>query len=74
MIRETIVSAVLLATFIYACVRPPSAVDVAAEGAYGAMLLDCIERANSLAESKACRAEVDRQWGVVQVATDGGTR
>lgn len=41
----------------------------AAETAYGASLLRCVDEARTLAESKACRAAVDARWGV-----DGGAR
>lgn len=40
-----------------------------AEAAYGASLLRCVDEAKSLAESKACRARVDAEWGV-----DGGAK
>lgn len=63
-----------LALFGWGCVfchcssppPPPTAAQAAAEGAYGAELLACVERATTLAASKACRAEVDRRWGVVR--------
>ncbi len=48
----------------------PTATQAAAEATYGAMLLDCVDRATTLAESKACRAEVDRKWNITQ--KDGG--
>ena len=35
-----------------------------AEAAYTAELLRCVDRAATLAASRACRAEVDRRWGV----------
>ncbi len=61
--------AVLCAVFLLAmCVRlaagcrSPSA--AAAEGAYTTELLRCTDRSRTLAESKACEAEVDRRWGV----------
>lgn len=44
----------------------------AAEAAYGGQLLECIDKSSTLAESKACRAEVDRQWGITQTVADGG--
>lgn len=44
----------------------PTEAQAAAEGAYGAELLACVERAKTLAESKACRAVVDKRWGVVR--------
>ncbi len=46
-----------------------SAGHVAAESAYGADLLRCVDKATTLAESKACRRAVDVRWGV-----DGGSR
>lgn len=54
------------------CSRPPTAAQAAAEGAYGAALLKCVDDAKTLAESKACRARVDAEWGVVQAGKDGG--
>lgn len=44
----------------------------AAEAAYGAALLRCVDEAKTLAESKACRARVDAEWRITQTATDGG--
>lgn len=45
-----------------------SATQLEAETAYGAELAACVEAAHTLAESKACRAGVDRKWGVRQDA------
>ena len=42
----------------------------AAESTYTGQQLECVDRAKTLAESKACRAEVDRQWHIV----DGGVQ
>lgn len=62
-----------LATVIANCKTPsPTQAQIAAEGAYGAELLRCVDAAKTLAESKACRAVVDAKWGVVQTARDGG--
>lgn len=59
------VGAVLLVCRVLAgCTAPAKA---AAETAYGASLLRCVDQAATLAESKACRARVDAAWGV-----DGG--
>mgnify|MGYP000951578727 CR=1 FL=1 len=56
-----------------ACQQPPqTAAQAAAEGAYGAALLKCVDDSNTLAESKACRARVDAQFGVVQTFHDAG--
>jgi len=54
--------------------QAPTAAQVAAEGAYGAALLRCVDEAKTLAESKACRARVDAAWEITQTATDGGAR
>jgi hypothetical protein len=40
-----------------------------AESAYGAALLRCVDKATTLADSRACRRDVDAKWGV-----DGGQR
>lgn len=56
------------------CSTPPTKTqkEVAAEGAYGAELARCVDAAKTLAESKACRARVDAEWGVVQIRRDAG--
>lgn len=46
--------------------KPPTVQQAAAEGAYTAELVACVEEAKTLAESKACRAEVNKRWGVVE--------
>ncbi len=46
----------------------------AAEAAYTADHLRCVDKATTLAESKACRADVDRRYGIVQTTKDGGAR
>lgn len=45
---------------------PLSQQQAAAEGVYGAALLKCVDDAKTLAESKACRARVNSEWGIVQ--------
>lgn len=42
----------------------------ATEAAYTADLLHCVEKATTLKESKACRAEVDRKWNIDQDAAN----
>lgn len=56
---------------LIAC-KPPKAPSTAAEAAYGAALLKCVDDAKTLADSKACRARVDAEWGVTQTARDAG--
>lgn len=46
----------------------------AAEAAYTADHLRCVDKSATLAESRACRDAVDRKYGIVQTATDGGAR
>lgn len=41
----------------------------AAEAAYGAELLRCVDKAETRAEAEECRADVETRWGV-----DSGTR
>lgn len=51
----------------------PTAAQAAAEGAYGAALMRCVDQATTLAESKACRARVNAEWQIVETVTkDGG--
>ena len=45
------------------------AAQVAAESAYTAELVQCVDKSETLAESKACRALVDARWGVTQTVT-----
>lgn len=49
------------------CKQPQTQAQVAAEGAYGAALLRCVDKATTLAESKTCRAKVNAEWGVTEV-------
>lgn len=44
----------------------PTAAQVAAEGAYTGELVACVEAAKTLADSKACRAEVNKRWGITE--------
>jgi hypothetical protein len=37
---------------------------VAAEATYEGQLLSCVERSATLAESRACRADVDARWSL----------
>ena len=54
--------------------RSSSASQMQAEAVYTGALLACVDRSATLSESKACRARVDREWGISQTATDGGAR
>ena len=38
----------------------------AAEVTYDGQLIACVDRAQTLAESKACRAAVDEKWGITR--------
>lgn len=62
-----------LLTLLIGCSSPPSTAATAAESAYTADLVRCVDKASTLAESKACRAQVNASWGIVETATkDGG--
>jgi hypothetical protein len=50
-----------------ACGHP--AAPAAAEAAYGAELLRCVDKSPTRADADQCRAEVDAKWGV-----DSGAR
>lgn len=54
-----------------ACGSPPVAevTPAAAEGAYTAELLRCVDQSQTREQSRTCRAGVDRKWGV-----DGGAK
>lgn len=39
----------------------------AAESAYTADLLRCVDDARTLAESRACRQRVDATWGITEI-------
>jgi DNA-binding transcriptional regulator PaaX len=69
-VRETLSAFGLLSTLL-AC--SPSAqyqaAQVAAESAYTAELVQCVDKSETLAESKACRALVDARWGVTETVT-----
>lgn len=69
---ESVGASLLLLAFAFgfasfAQCRPQHA-ETAAEIAYGAALLRCVDNASSLAESKACRAKVNEAWGIVEFA------
>ncbi len=51
----------------FACVP---AKHVEADISYGAQINTCVDKATTLAESKACRARTDQEWGL----TDGGAK
>ncbi len=75
MIRRSFPVAIALfgAAHLYAaCAKPIAAQQVAAEAAYQGALLRCVDDARTLSESKACRAKVDAEWGIVQTAHDAG--
>jgi hypothetical protein len=54
------------------CVSSCAAAAPTAEAAFTAEHLRCVDRARTLAESRACRADVNRRWGVTETVADGG--
>ena len=71
----TFVAACIIAgcaiTMCVGCGSPPVAevTPAAAEGAYTAELLRCVDQSQTREQSRTCRAGVDRKWGV-----DGGAK
>ena len=57
-----------LAALVGGCAKSQPA-KVAAEAAYTEQLLDCVDKSETYVESKACRAQVNARWGLLQ---DGG--
>lgn len=64
--RTTIITAALACGLVVGTTHAACAprTPAQAEAAYTAELLRCVDRAATLAASRACRAEVDRRWGV----------
>ena len=52
------------------CGPSPTAKEAAAEGAYGAEHLRCVDKFNTKAEIDACRAAVRVRWGVTDAGAD----
>jgi hypothetical protein len=50
----------------------PATSPAATEAAYTAELLRCVDKSATLAESKACRRNVNAKWGIVETVRDGG--
>ena len=50
----------------------PEAKELAAEGAYAADHMKCIESFNNDPEINACRAKVRARWGIVETVRDAG--
>lgn len=54
------------------CTPPKSSKELAAESAYAGELLACVESAQTLEQSKACRKDVNQRWGIVETVSDAG--
>lgn len=46
--------------------------EASAEAAYTLELTRCVDKANTLEESKACRRRVNEQWGIAETLRDAG--
>lgn len=62
--KENVVAVFLAGVLLLAVAHCSGCVSGGAEAAYTAAQLRCVDQAQTLAESRACRAEVDRQWGL----------
>lgn len=61
--------------WLQACTAQRAHDRAAAEAGYSAEHLACVDQATTLAESRVCRADVDRRWGVVRAPrADAGAR
>lgn len=54
--------------------KPAQLGATAAESAYTGELLRCVDNASTLAESRACRDDVNKRWGIVETASKDGGR
>lgn len=72
MIAATIVLVALLFLLGHWCGCALFARPEAAEAAYTAEHLRCVDDARTLAESHACRDAVDRRWGIQHTLRDAG--
>jgi hypothetical protein len=63
-------AAAFILLHMYGC-RSREAIEVAHETAYTAELLRCVDKAETLTESRACRRATDERWGIVE-PKDGG--
>lgn len=59
----------LVLVVLVACSSAPKPTNTAAEAAYSAELLRCVDQAKTLADSKACRKKVNEAWGIVEKET-----
>jgi hypothetical protein len=71
-VAACILAGCALSMCLNACAAAPPVAEVtpaAAEGAYTAELLRCVDQSQTREQSRTCRAGVDRKWGV-----DGGAK
>lgn len=72
MVREAFTVALAFVALLFVlrlcsgCKSPEQAGATAAESAYGAQLLRCVDQATTLEESRACRKRVNLEWGIVE--------
>lgn len=68
------VVSVAVSWWLVGCQAVPSKA-VQAEATYTGELVACVEQAQTLAESKACREAVNAKWGIIEIARrDAGGR
>lgn len=69
-VRESITTIIVLAAGAFACGQQLKAAE--AEATYLGRHLQCVDRAKTREESRACRDRVDEEWGIHHTVTDGG--
>ncbi len=69
-IRQTIALGGLLLVALFLVAKCTGCVAGAAEAAYTAALVRCVDKAETLSESRACRSAVDAKWGLKDAGSD----
>lgn len=78
-LRETLavslllVVALIIATKCTGCGPSQQAKEAAAEGAYAAEHLKCVDAYDTNEDINRCRSEVRRRWGIAETVRDGGS-
>ena len=68
--RETLVFVFLMACLVLGL----SQCGLSAEAKYTKALLNCVDNAETVAESRACRRHVDGNYGITTTNRDGGSK
>lgn len=67
-----LVLGLILAAYVSGCAPSQAVKERAADGAYLADHMKCVEGHNTNAAINACRADVRRRWGIAETVRDAG--